>query len=433
MKKALIITYYWPPSGGAGVQRWLKFTKHLRQFGWEPVIYTPENPEIPAFDATLATDIPDNITVLKTPIWEPYTAYKKLVGMKQGDRINSGFLSEKKKSGIIESLSVWIRGNLFIPDARKFWIKPSVRYLTRYLSDHPADVIITTGPPHSVHLIGMELKRITGICWLADFRDPWTGIYYFDQLKLSRLAKRKHSGLEKKVLQQADGVTVVGNFMKEEFSRIVKRNYCVIPNGFDEDDLEETGYGQADQKFSLSHFGTIYPLANPVLFWKVIAEKLADDSRFAEKLQIKLVGSADHTVMSAIQSNGLEKFVRKIGYLPHKEVIREMQKSQVLLLLVNNTPQAKVILTGKLFEYLAVRRPVLCLGPDDGDAAALLKETNAGKNADYSDEISMRKILDEYFSLYLTGNLDAESRNTGQFSRRELTRRMAEVLNDLGS
>ncbi|MBE9481851.1 MAG: glycosyl transferase family 1, partial [Bacteroidetes bacterium] len=174
MKKVLIITYYWPPSGGAGVQRWLKFVKYLREFGWEPIVYTPENPEAPDIDNSLEKDIPDNLTVIKRKIWEPYTAYKKFIGQEKEQKINAGFLSENKKPKLSENISVWIRGNFFIPDARKFWIKPSVKFLTNYLKNNPVDAMISSGPPHSMHMIALGLKQRLGIPWLADFRDPWT-------------------------------------------------------------------------------------------------------------------------------------------------------------------------------------------------------------------------------------------------------------------
>lgn len=431
MKKALIITYYWPPSGGAGVQRWLKFAKYMRAFGWEPVIYTPENPEMPSGDDSLLADIPENLTVLKQPIWEPYSFYKKLTGMDESEKINSGFLSEKKKPGIADSISVWIRGNLFIPDARKFWIKPSVRFLSKYLHEHPVDVIITTGPPHSVHLIGLHLRQKTKIKWLADFRDPWTGIYYYDQLKLSILADLKHHNLEKKVLRQADMVTVVGKSMRDEFSAIVSRDYPIIPNGYDESDFKNIDLQQTDRKFSIAHFGTIYPLANPVKFWKVLADKAKTEREFAENLIIKLVGKADHTVLESLREAGLDDFVEKTGYLPHSDVVKEMQKSQVLLLLLNRTPQARGILTGKIYEYLAARRPVICLGPADGDAATLITGANAGLVADYEDEGLMKSMLDTFFRKYMQGNLTCESRGVEKFSRLELTRQMTEALDKL--
>ncbi|NTW26696.1 MAG: glycosyltransferase family 4 protein, partial [Lentimicrobium sp.] len=187
-RRVLIISYYWPPSGGAGVQRWLKFVKYLRESGWEPVVYVPENPEYPAIDESLAKDIPDGIEIIKTPIWEPYSFYKKLIGAGKGERINAGFLSEKKRPGLTEQFSIWLRGNFFIPDARKFWIRPSISFLTRYLEKHPVDAIVSTGPPHSMHMIALGVKKRTGLPWLADFRDPWTNIDFYHELMLTTWA-----------------------------------------------------------------------------------------------------------------------------------------------------------------------------------------------------------------------------------------------------
>ena len=193
MNRVLIISYYWPPSGGAGVQRWLKFSKYLRDFGWEPVIYTPENPESPDVDKSLLKDIPPGIEVIKKQIWEPYDAYKRFIGQKKDEKIQAGFLSEKKRNPLFENISVWIRGNFFIPDARRFWIKPSIRFLIKYLAAHPVNAIVSTGPPHSMHLIALGLKKKLNIPWLADFRDPWTTIDFYHQLHLTRQADKKAS------------------------------------------------------------------------------------------------------------------------------------------------------------------------------------------------------------------------------------------------
>lgn len=171
MKRVLIITYYWPPSGGSGVQRWLKFVKYLREFGWEPVVYTPENPEMPSSDTSLLSEVSEDIEIIKTKIWEPYSFYKRFIGKKKSEKINTGFLSESKKPKLTEALSVWIRGNIFIPDARKFWIKPSVKFLKKYLADNPVDAMVSTGPPHSMHLIALGIKKSLNTPWIADFRD----------------------------------------------------------------------------------------------------------------------------------------------------------------------------------------------------------------------------------------------------------------------
>ncbi|MFZ4583417.1 MAG: glycosyltransferase, partial [Paludibacter sp.] len=320
MKKVLIITYYWIPSGGAGVQRWVKFTKYLRNFGWEPVIYAPANPEYPSEDLSFAKDIPADITILKEPIWEPYNIYRNLFG-KKGEKINAGFISENKKAGWKEKLSIWIRGNFLIPDPRCFWIRPSVKFISNYLVDNKIDTIITTGPPHSMHLIGLGLKkRMPALKWIADFRDPWTNIDFYADLNLTFLADKLHHTLERKVVQHADAVLVVSNGMKDEFELLKPQRLEVITNGYDVDDTT-TKQVKLDEKFSLSHIGTLNAARNPKILWRVLAELCNENEQFKADLIIRLVGKTDFSVFEEIDKNGLTNQVKKIAYLTHSEAI----------------------------------------------------------------------------------------------------------------
>lgn len=430
-KRVLIITYYWPPSGGAGVQRWLKFSKYLREFGWEPVIYTPENPEVPAIDNSLTEDIPDQISVIKLPIMEPYMAYKRLVGMKPGEKVNAGFLQEKEKPGIAEGFAVWLRGNFFIPDARRFWIRPSVKFLKTYLKDHPVNAIVSTGPPHSMHMIALQIHRKLNIPWLADFRDPWTGIDFYHQLKLTVVANRLHHKYEKKVLTSATQVTVISRNMANEFKTIVNRDYTVVTNGFDDTDIFPLPQNQLDTKFSLSHIGSINTARNPEKLWKVLSKIIKTNPQFASALEIRLVGKVDIGVLKSIEDNGLKDFLTRIEYMPHKDVMLEIQKSQVLLLLINQTPNAKGILTGKLFEYLGSGRPILNIGPEDGDAAAILKETGAGETAGYENEEEMMRILTGNFLKFSEQRLESNTTNYMKYSRKALTGDIAKILDTI--
>jgi glycosyltransferase involved in cell wall biosynthesis len=376
-KKVLIITYYWPPSGGGGVQRWLKFAKYLRDYNWEPVIYTVENGEYPEFDHTLEKDVPENLTIIKTKIWEPYLLYKKFIGQKSTDKINTGFLTEKKKPGLAERISVWLRGNLFIPDARKFWITPSIKYLLRYIPQNKINVVITTGPPHSLHLIGLKLKLQLNIKWLADFRDPWTNIDYYQDLKLTSYADKKHHNMEASVINNADVITVVGKTMKDEFEAAYKKKIEVITNGYDEHDIPD-GNISLDKKFSIAHIGSMTKTRNPESLWQALRELVVEEKDFANHLQIELIGKADISVTESLTRNDLLKYFLKKDYLPHTQVTTAQQQAQVLLLVVNRTKNQKGILTGKLFEYILAKRPILCMGPVDGDAAEIIKDTNAG-------------------------------------------------------
>jgi len=443
MKKVLILTYYWPPGGGAGVQRWLKFVKYMRGFGWEPVVYTAENGEMPVIDTSLEKDVPQGLTVLKTPIWEPYNIYKRFIGRKKEDKINASFLNENKPeagaktrlrviTGLAQKLSVWIRGNFFIPDARKFWIKPSIEYLDKYIQENKIAYVISSGPPHSMHLIALGLKKKNkDLKWLADFRDPWTNIDFYEKLMLTGFADKKHHRQELSVLQNADLVLSIGESMNREFIEMYENaggsnpdKFKVITNGFDTDDIAPGGITK-DNKFSLAHIGTLVKDRNPEALWKVLSRLIKHNTAFQDRLQIKLVGKVDIYVTQQIESFGLTPYVHKIAYLPHDEVIKEQQRSHVLLLLVNQTKNAKGILTGKIFEYMASRVPIIAIGPPDGDLAAILHKTKTGLISDFADETNLEKNILFYFGNNLTGVNETE---VNKFSRRELTRQLCGLL-----
>jgi hypothetical protein len=430
MKPALIITYYWPPAGGSAVYRWLKFTKYLREFGWEPIVYTAENGEYAELDPENAKDIPQGITVLKHPIWEPYDLYKKFIGQKKSEKVNVGFLTEKKKPALAERISVGIRGNFFIPDARKFWVKPSVKFLSAWLKENPVDVIISSGPPHSMHLIAMALKRRFHIPWVADFRDPWTKIDFYNELHLSWFADRKHHKLEKLVVTTADSIVTVGNQMREEFEALGAKKVAVITNGFDTADRIE-GQVEMDQKFSIAHFGTVNKARNPELLWQVVAELVIENKEFAKDLELKFVGRLDQSAREAIQKHNLEPYLAKTDFLPHKEVMLKQRQSQVLLLLINQTHNAGGILTGKFFEYLAAGRPILAIGPTSGDVADILNTSKAGQIIDFEDKNGLKACILDYYTKFKTGQLSVNPAGINRYSRFELTRRLAEIMESL--
>jgi glycosyltransferase involved in cell wall biosynthesis len=430
VKRILIITYYWPPSGGAGVQRWLKFVKYLGKEGYEAAVYTPSNPENPVDDNSLLRDIPTGIKVLQQPIWEPYDLYKRFVGKQKNEKINTGFLSENKKAGLAEKMAVWLRGNLFIPDARKYWIKPSVKFLSSYLEKNPIDAIVSTGPPHSMHLIALALKQKYNIPWLADFRDPWTNIDYYKDLMLTASADRKHHSLEKQVLTTADAVVTIGETMKQEFEKIAGRQVEVITNGFDEDDIIKDAI-KLDATFSLAHIGTLVKTRNPRMLWEVLHEMVSVDRSFAADLEIKLVGKVDLSVTDSINEAGLQGYTKKVDYLSHDQVIKIQQQSQLLLLLLNDTPNAKGILTGKFFEYMAAGRPVLCIGPVDGDAAQIIHSTQCGVTIDFNDKASLKNAIENYYMQFKAGSLRVNNENIQLYSRASLTNKLAGLLNKM--
>lgn len=435
MKKVLILTYYWPPGGGAGVQRWLKFVKYLREYGWEPIVYTAKDGEMPVTDASLTKDVPKDVVVLRTKLWEPYSLYKRFVGRKKDDKINASFLTETKKPGLTQKISVWIRGNFFIPDARKFWIKPSIRYLSDYIVKNDIRYVISSGPPHSMHLIALGLKKKFNLLkWVADFRDPWTHIDFYDKLMLSRYADAKHHRQELEVLKEADIVLSVGKHMSSQFEAIYRMagetqggKFKVITNGFDAEDLTVDGI-EKDKKFSLAHIGTLVKDRNPEVLWQVLRELVNENEEFKKKLEIKLVGKIDLFIKERLEAFGLNSFVKKIDYLPHNEVIKEQQKSRVLLLLVNQTKNAKGILTGKFFEYMASGSPIIAIGPIDGDLAEILKETNSGLISDFSDAVQLKQNLLQYFSQVVP---QPHFEKVARYNRKELTRELTQLLNTM--
>ncbi len=432
MKRVLIITYYWPPSGGSGVQRWLKMSKYLPENGWQPVIYTTKDAEYPVEDPSLEKDVMPGMEVIRQPIVEPYTAYKRFLGMKKSQKVVAGFADETgKKQGWKERLAVWIRGNFFIPDARCWWVKPSVKYLKDYLKEHPVDAIISTGPPHSMHLIAMKLKESLGIPWVADFRDPWTEIDFYDELLLTRCADRKHHRLERQVLTQADKVVTVSWNWAQGLERLGERSVNVIQNGFDWSiDTQKTDT-PLSKAFTLTHLGVLGPARNMPTLWQALHELAKEDAAFANDLKIRLVGQVDQSAIKDLTTLDLMNNTEIIPQVPHDQVLELQQSSQVLLLSVNRAPNAKGILTGKLYEYLASGRPILCIGPEDGDAARVLHETQGGTTVGFEDKEKMKTAVKELYHKYLKNDLSNKPcAQLDQYSRKSLAGDYARLLHE---
>ncbi|MGB4654914.1 MAG: glycosyltransferase [Bacteroidales bacterium] len=429
MKKVLIITYYWVPSGGSGVQRWLKFSKYLPEFGWQPVIYTPENPDLVVTDESLQDDIPEELIEVKTKIWEPYSFFRMLVGRKKDQKTGTGFLLENKSKSWIDKLALTIRGNFLIPDPRKFWIKPSVRFLKKYLKQNSIDTVITTGPPHSMHMIALKLKKyMPDIKWIADFRDPWTDIDFYKELNLSKCADRKHHKLENKVLKAADEIIVVTKTMQGEYERKAGKKVHLITNGFDESDYSNIGDIQLDDKFSISHIGTFNEPRNPIAFWEVLSELCSENPEFKKDLSINLVGNVDYAVMQSLNENNLIDNTVKIDYLPHSDAIKHQLKSQVLLLVINRFEKSKGVLTAKVFEYIAANRPIIAFGPEEADAELIINETQSGVFIHYDDKNKIKETVLDFYQKYKQKTLNNKSSNYLKYSRKQLTKRLVEEV-----
>lgn len=434
MKKFLLITYYWPPAGGGGVMRWVKMTKYIRQFGWEPVIYTPSNGETAAFDESLAKEVAPDLQVVKTPIWEPYQLYKQFLGRKKEDKIYSGFINEGKKESLAQKISVFIRGNFFIPDARMFWIKPSIKYLSKYLQEHPVDAIVSTGPPHSMHLIAEGVHQATGIPWIADFRDPWTNIDFYKDLQLTSWADARHKKLEQKVLRNASRIVAASWRSRDEFVELCGRSDIeVIPNGFDDADFAHSTAATLDTDFSIAHIGSMNKDRNPDVFWQAVQAALAASSALQQKLKIRLVGPTDFSVRESVTKYGLEQYTEFIDFVPHDAAVQYLQQSQVLLLLINNTPNARTIIPGKLYEYLGSGRPLLAIGHADSDSAKVIGLTKGGALHNYEDVEGLKATILAFFATYEAGKLSGSAEGIQQFTRRHLAGEFANLMGQLSN
>ncbi|WP_190808567.1 glycosyl transferase family 1 [Flagellimonas sp. S3867] len=422
MRKILVITYYWPPAGGPGVQRWLKFVKYLPDFGFQPIVYIPENPTYPIVDKNLIDEVPEGIQILKQSIKEPY-AWAGILSKKKTKTISSGIIEEKAPS-VLEKLMLWIRGNLFIPDARKFWVKPSVKFLSKFIAEEGIDTIITTGPPHSIHLIGLGLKENLSIQWIADFRDPWTSIGYHKKLRLTTASKKKHKILEKEVLNMADKVVVTSNTTKKEFEGITAKPIKTITNGFE----GVTNSTQLDSDFTIAHIGSLLTGRNPKHLWKVLGELVLENVDFAAKLKIRFAGVTGRETLLALKENGLEKYVQHLGYISHNQVLDLQRKSQVLLLLEIDSQETKGIIPGKLFEYLNAKRPILAIGPEGWEAGQMVEAINAGVFYSKKEKEELKTVLLNWFEAFQKGELSCESKGIEQYHRKELTKQLANFI-----
>lgn len=426
-KKLLIITYYWPPAGGPGVQRWLKFVKYLPDFNVQPIVYIPENPTYPIIDNGLQSEVSEKAIILKNKITEPY-GFASFFGKNKTKKISSGIIPNQKKQSFLEKTLLWVRGNIFIPDARFLWVKPSVKYLKKYIEENQIDTIVTSGPPHSLHLIGLQLKKELSVKWFADFRDPWTTIGYHKALKLSSSAEKKHKALEKEVLTTADTIIVTSKTTKTEFQAITSKPIEVITNGYD---VEKVSKQPLDEKFTLAHIGSFLSERNPRILWKALKELTKENPDFRRDFQLKLIGAVSQEVLDTISEFRLNDYVLNLGYVSHQEAVEHQRKSQVLLLIEINSNDTKSIIPGKLFEYMVSERPIIALGPEGSDFAEIITTTNTGVFFLYDELEPLKELLLKYYNLYKEQNLKVHAVGLQQYSRKSLTEQLTKIISKL--
>ncbi len=411
MKHVLLINYYWPPCGGSGVHRWLRFSKYFKENNCHLTVYTPENAAWTTIDEELVKQIPNDVTVIRNKIFEP----QKYLSKNLNPAGHAG-LARKNKS-FLQSLIIWIRGNLFIPDARVFWIKPSVRFLKKYLKEHPEiTTIISTGPPQSMHVIGLKLKKqFPKLKWIADFRDPWTQIDFYQELLPGKWADARHKKLENQVLTNADEVVTISDACADGLQELVNRKIHVITNGYDFPEFDQNKI-ELDSEFSIAHLGSMPYSRNPRVLWETLSAITKSNEEFTSFLKIKLVGSIDIKIVDEIKSFGLEKYVEFITSVPHNESIEIQRKSQLLLLIGNNSGNVKGILTGKVFEYLGAKRPIFCIGQKESNLEAVINKTQSGYFIDYDEKEKCIETLLATFESFKNKTLTIQAINTEKYT-----------------
>jgi len=429
LKKALILTYYWPPGSGPGVQRWLKFSKYLPQFEIQPTVITVKNGSYPSTDESLLGDIPSELKVHHTKTVEPFAIYNALRG-KKGNSVEVGMGNLKGKPSMLSKVANHVRANYFIPDARKGWNSFAYKKALEVIDEEKPDCIITTGPPHSTHLVGERLKRETGIPWIADMRDPWTTIYYNAFLNRTEGTKKKDKALEDLVLKNASAVVVASTAMKDEFSDRSKK-ISFIPNGYDEEDFHDLKTIERN-KFIIAYTGNLKSNQNCTALWEALKE-LSENAEFKANFRLEVTGNVDEGIIAEWKKLGLNELIDQKPFVPHKQSIEIMHSSHMLLLPIPKSENNKGIITGKIFEYLASRRPILSLGPKDGNASEILSMCGKETMLDYSDKIGIRTMISSAFDRYKSGNL---SRDTGNeiyrnYSRLGCTEQLSNVINQI--
>ena len=428
MKKVLILTYYWPPSGGPGVQRILHFCKYLPQFGWEPIVLTVAEGEYPERDETLLQQISPSLKVVKTKSLEPFGLYRQVLGKSKEEKITTFVLTESSKGSLLKRLSAFIRANIFIPDARIGWYPFAVKKGLDIIKKEKIDLLFSTSPPNSVNVIAQKLAEKSKIKWVADYRDPWTDVFYYHQLKRTKWASALDRKKEQQALQKARSVITVSPEIVRLFQSKASNNYFVIPNGFDEDDFKRDYSLLNNGVFRIVHTGHLAGNQNPVGLWQALAD-LVNNTTFSKSLQLLFCGRVHEDIYKSLKHYKLDKYCTFQNYKPHDKIVDILKSASLLYFVIPTCSYSKGILTSKLFDYLGATRPILGIGPADGDAAAILKETQAGEMFDNKNSESIRHYILKLFEkkhVYQGNNTVIQ-----KYTRKNQTKQLADIFNTL--
>lgn len=430
MKRVLIITYYWVPAGGVAVQRFLKFSKYLRDFGWEPVILTVENGSYPYTDARLQEQVPQGLEVHRTKTFEPFELYNLLRGQK-GKAIPLAVATDSKKS-FFQKFSAFVRANYFLPDARVGWKPYAIREASKIIGKGGIDAIITTGPPHSTHLSGQALKKKFNLPWIADFRDPWTEIFNNQYLPFTKHSIARDKEMEASVLRDCDAATIIGNGMKTVFPQEFTSKMVTITNGYDEEDYDRN-LKPASDKFTMRYTGNLFSNQNVPAFWQAIAELRNEQPDFCRDFELEITGRADSAIGSSIEEAGIKEAIRFCAFVPHREAIAKMQTAALLLSVIPDVPNNHLIITGKIFEYIGAHRPVFLIAPYHSDPAQIISEAGCGEVHHYTEKDKMKSSLLNYYRLFQSGAPEVNNISAEKYERRQLTGKLAGLLERLTS
>jgi len=427
MKKVLIISYYWPPAGGISVLRTLKFVKFLRNFGWEPIVYVPSNATYPYLDQNNFKDIPADIEIISRPISEPFKLFKIITKRGKNGSINPVYATDKRH--FLDKISIWIRGNFFIPDARCLWIEPSVRFLSDYLKENKIDAILTDGPPHTNTVIGTRLAQKFKTPFLSDFQDPWSQVDYLSLFPLTTWAKNKHLKLEQEVFKTASKITIASPTWADDLQKIGAPKPEVIYYGYDEDDFDGILREPNPNYISIVHTGILGVDRNPEVFFKAISDIIKEDPSLKKKIILNFAGIIDIQVLNSISQFNLNENLNNLGTIPRQQALKLMIDSDLLLLPINKAKNAAGRLPGKLYEYLRASQPILALGPNGSDVQKIISETNSGISINYDDYISIKLFLEKI--IYKNYKIMTDNEKIKSFEVREQTKAIASILDQI--